>query len=69
VGLLSKQAGNRLLLFSYGSGLASSLFTIRVPDTSAAREQLIKCATTADLTARLAARTKASPEIFNKVLQ
>jgi 3-hydroxy-3-methylglutaryl CoA synthase len=55
-------------MFSYGSGLAASMFTIRVANTAAAKEQLTKCATIADLSARLAARTKVTPEVFNKTM-
>lgn len=61
------QAGQQLLMFSYGSGLASSMFSIRVPDTTKAKEALTSIAAKADLRKRLAARQERTPEEFNKV--
>lgn len=59
-----KLSGTRLLLYSYGSGLASSLFTIRVASSDAAKTQLAKMASLANLTARLADRVKVAPAEF-----
>ncbi len=61
------QAGTQLLLFSYGSGLASSLFSIRVPDTDAARDALKRIWQVTEITARLSKRRVETPEQFNKV--
>lgn len=53
--------GKRIGMFSYGSGLASSMFSLKVVgDTS-------KIAAVLNLTARLEERTVVSPEIFEKV--
>eukprot|EP00899_Mesostigma_viride_P026640 jgi/Mesvir1/7160/Mv02520-RA.1 len=63
----------RLLLFSYGSGLASSMFSIRarVPSGEDAqpRFSLAFMATSLNLEKRLAARTKVSPADFVKTLE
>lgn len=64
----SELAGKQMLLFSYGSGLASSLFSIRAQDSDKAREQLGEMARIVDLSSRLAARTKSDPEAFNKTM-
>jgi 3-hydroxy-3-methylglutaryl CoA synthase len=48
----------------YGSGLAATQFSIKVEDGAGAKEIAQK----ADVHARLAARTKISPEKFTEVL-
>ena len=54
--------GKRLLLFSYGSGLAATLFSLRVKgDVSFIRD-------TADVQSRLAARKAVEPALFEDVL-
>jgi hydroxymethylglutaryl-CoA synthase len=55
--------GQRLALFSYGSGLASSFYSVTVSGrSSAALERLLACV--ADVRDRLAARCKLSPAEF-----
>ena len=54
--------GNRILLFSYGSGLAATQFSIKVEGS------VEHIAETSDVTARLAARTKVSPEAYTDIL-
>eukprot|EP00039_Didymoeca_costata_P008966 m.119091 g.119091 ORF g.119091 m.119091 type:complete len:297 (-) comp14304_c0_seq2:62-952(-) len=51
----------RALVFSYGSGLAATLFSVKFGDTSHIAE-------TANVIERLNARTKVSPEVFTKML-
>lgn len=57
--------GKRLLMFSYGSGLASTLFSMRVgagPQVAAALDMMAK---TADMNARMDARVCVEPQVFN----
>ena len=56
----SLKRDDRALMFSYGSGLAASLYSLRV--AGSVEEQRIAC----DLHARLAARVEATPEAFSK---
>ena len=65
--ILINQAGARLLLFSYGSGLASSMFSIKVGSDAKAREALRKMKLATNLEARLAQRVKMAPEDFSRV--
>ena len=62
------QAGQRTLVFSYGSGLAASMFALTGGSSPAQREQLrtIQRALS-NVRARLEARTEVSPESFHKV--
>lgn len=53
--------GRRIGVFSYGSGLASSFFSLRVRGSTTAM------ATQLDLEARLAARKTVSPEVYDHV--
>lgn len=61
-----KLAGKRLLMFSYGSGLAASMFSLKVGSTQAVKDRLNLIARTADIDARLDARTQVAPAIFNE---
>lgn len=66
-GLLSlmlqpNMAGKRVLMFSYGSGLMSSMFSIHV------REDLQDMRKTIDFEARLARRVAVTPQVFEDVL-
>lgn len=60
--------GKRAALFSYGSGLASSFFSIRVQDPNGAVTRLHNHLRP-DVLARLKARTKVSPEEFAKTMK
>jgi hydroxymethylglutaryl-CoA synthase len=60
-----KLAGKRLLMFSYGSGLAASMFALKVGQSQAVKDRLNLIAQTADIDARLDARTAVQPEVFN----
>lgn len=63
-------AGKRVLLFSYGSGMAASMFALQIsPDfTSGSRlERLYK--NISDIPARLKQRQKISPEEFVRTLK
>jgi hydroxymethylglutaryl-CoA synthase len=61
-------AGRRVLMFSYGSGLASSLFSLVAPDDDATRAALERMREAAALRERLAARRRASPEEFSRCM-
>jgi len=61
-------AGSHMLLFSYGSGLASSMFSIKVQETQQAKKQLAQIQKVSDLANRLQARTKSTPEEFNQMM-
>jgi hydroxymethylglutaryl-CoA synthase len=55
--------GKRIGLFSYGSGLASSLFSLKVVGSTEGMAKVI------NLSERLAARRTVAPEIFDEVCQ
>lgn len=61
----SNLEGKRLLMFSYGSGLAASMFSIQVGRGAAVRERLDLIAKTADIPARLESRVSVTPAVFN----
>ncbi len=58
----AKLAGKRVLCFSYGSGLAASLFSIRVPPTPAAINAINSIVKNVDIETRLASRTLRTPK-------
>jgi len=62
-------AGKRVLMFSYGSGLASTMFSFRIESTVAARAELRNISKTLDLAARLANRKCCSPEQYDYTMQ
>lgn len=66
VSLVSEQAerlaGKRVLMFSYGSGLASSMFSFRVDSNSS--ERLARIASALNVSERLSNRIESSPEVF-----
>jgi len=67
VGLLSSidsstLQGKRIGVFSYGSGLASSLFSLRVQGSTEAIKTVLK------VKERLAARQTVAPEVYDEVL-
>lgn len=53
--------GKRIGVFSYGSGLASSLFSIKVQGSTEVMQQKL------NLKERLAARTTVAPEVYDEV--
>jgi len=55
-------AGKRILMFSYGSGLMSSMFTIRVKGDLQTMRKLI------DFEGRLSRRVEISPHDFDAIL-
>jgi hydroxymethylglutaryl-CoA synthase len=61
-------AGKRLMMFSYGSGLAASMFSITVGSSAEAAAALDRIAAVADLDARLDARELRTPVDMNAVL-
>lgn len=66
--LQDKLAGQRVLLFSYGSGLASSMFSIRVTDDESTRSALRANAKASALSERLSTRTLRDPAFFNEIM-
>lgn len=60
--------GKRILMFSYGSGLCSSLFSFRVRTTAHAGNQLAAIGRICNLDSRLAKRTEQPPKFFNDCL-
>ena len=60
-------AGKRLLMFSYGSGLASTLFSIKVAEGAGA--QLDAIASRSDITRRLEDRVAVEPAVFNNWME
>lgn len=59
-------AGQQVALFSYGSGLASSFYTVRLATDSAKLSPLLSCLS--DVKSRLESRRKMSPEDFVSTL-
>jgi hydroxymethylglutaryl-CoA synthase len=64
-----KLAGKRLLMFSYGSGLAASMFSLKVASGDAAAKALVSMAARADIPARLEDRTAIAPAQFNEWME
>lgn len=63
-------AGQRIVLFSYGSGFASSMYSLRASHDASAGSPLAELvASLANLKQRLESRHKVAPEEFNKVMQ
>jgi hydroxymethylglutaryl-CoA synthase len=63
-----KLAGKSISMFSYGSGLAASLFSIDVRDHAEARKDLARIRSISNLEQRLSQRIKASPVDFNSAM-
>ncbi len=62
--------GQRLVLFSYGSGLASSMFSFRVSQDASPGSQLEAVVSScADLKARLDSRRKIDPAQFEQSMK
>jgi len=61
-------AGQRVVMFSYGSGLAASMFSVRVGDDAVAKQQLRDMQVIADVSARLTARSLKTPVELNAAL-
>ncbi len=62
--------GQRLVLFSYGSGLASSMFSFRLSQDASPGSQLEALASScADLKARLDSRRKIDPAQFEQSMK
>lgn len=66
-GLGEKLAGKRILSFSYGSGLCSSLFVLRAGSTPSSIEKLRMLGRHCDYESRLSSRIECAPEIFYAV--
>eukprot|EP00475_Leptophrys_vorax_P039081 TRINITY_DN699_c0_g1_i1.p1 TRINITY_DN699_c0_g1~~TRINITY_DN699_c0_g1_i1.p1 ORF type:complete len:655 (-),score=171.66 TRINITY_DN699_c0_g1_i1:252-2216(-) len=68
--LISEEGGNlagkRILMFSYGSGLASSMFAINVLPNAA--EYMQKMADRLNIRGRLNDRVKCTPEVFTEMM-
>jgi len=63
-------AGQRIVLFSYGSGLASSMFSLRVNTDCSEGSSLARLLSgVSDVHTRLASRIKVAPESFAKIMQ
>lgn len=66
---IQELAGKRIVLFSYGSGLASSMFSFQITRDITSGSALVKLTTSLkDIPARLAARKEVEPEEFVKTL-
>ncbi|RWS19715.1 hydroxymethylglutaryl-CoA synthase 1-like isoform X1, partial [Leptotrombidium deliense] len=67
---LSKMEGKRLLLFSYGSGMAASMYTIKISSDSSPGSPLDRLyAGIKDVPQRIADRQKVSPKDFVDILK
>ncbi|XP_074953229.1 hydroxymethylglutaryl-CoA synthase, mitochondrial isoform X2 [Phalacrocorax aristotelis] len=63
-------AGSRIGAFSYGSGLAASMFSLRVSQDAAPGSPLDKLVSSlADLSARLDARKRVAPQDFAEIMK
>ncbi|CAD5123315.1 DgyrCDS11673 [Dimorphilus gyrociliatus] len=65
---IDKLPGKRLVLFSYGSGLASSMFSVKI-DNSVSQQLKNLYKGIADVPARLEKRIKVSPSVFDKIMK
>lgn len=62
--------GKRAVLFSYGSGLAASMFSVRFSDDTSSDSALNNLANSlSDLQARLDSRQKVEPSIFSETMK
>jgi hydroxymethylglutaryl-CoA synthase len=61
-----EMAGKRALMFSYGSGLAATMFSIRVGDSDEDKAALRRMRDLANVDERLDSRTRETPEVFNQ---
>jgi len=68
-GLGDQLAGKRILSFSYGSGLCSTLFILRGGSTPSSIAKLQQLGRKCDFSCRLARRIEVAPEIFYAVHQ
>lgn len=67
---IEELGGKRVMLFSYGSGLASAMFSFRIShDTSSSSPLQTLVASLKDIPARLASRRQVEPAEFLKTLQ
>ncbi len=62
-------AGNRVMMFSYGSGLAATLFSLRINNDSASVAMLADMQKKSDLDRRLASRISCSADEFSATLK
>ena len=66
----SECAGKRIVLFSYGSGLASAMFSLRVAETASPESPLQKLVDSLhDIPSRLSARQEVEPASFEKTMK
>ncbi|KAJ3140396.1 hypothetical protein HK100_009946 [Physocladia obscura] len=61
-------AGKRIVLFSYGSGLSSSMFSASVQQDGASIAALKRISQNIRLADRLAARTKIEPKVYDEIM-
>ncbi|XP_033737044.1 hydroxymethylglutaryl-CoA synthase 1-like isoform X2 [Pecten maximus] len=67
---IEQLAGQRIVLFSYGSGLAASMFSLRITeDTSQASGLPTLYSCLSDVKSRLEIRQKSSPEEFDRIMK
>ena len=67
---MEELAGKRLVLFSYGSGLASTMFSIRVTDDTSPASPLHQIMENlSDIPAKLEQRAKRAPAEFDKTMK
>lgn len=63
-------SGKRVVLFSYGSGLASSMYSIRVSGIASPDSSLVKAAAyVSSIPKRLATRTVVPPAKFEQIMK
>ncbi|KAJ3066735.1 hypothetical protein HDU98_009998 [Podochytrium sp. JEL0797] len=61
-------AGKRVVMFSYGSGLASSMFSFTVQTSDVAVAALKRISAALCVADRLAARTKIEPKVYDEIM-
>lgn len=63
-------AGKRVMLFSYGSGLAATMFSLRISDDAGPGSPLSELAASlSDLQSRLNSRTEVPPHVFAETMK
>lgn len=67
---MEQLAGQRIVLFSYGSGLAASMFSLRITEDMSAISGLpVLYSCLSDVKSRLESRQKSSPQEFDRIMK
>ena len=65
---ISKLMGKEIQMFSYGSGTMASLYSLKVMDSDAARQRLLKIVENNDMEKRLSQRVKTECAVYTDIM-